>query len=154
MECQPHHNTQSNFNLFPFIQTPPSPPQLRLLLAAGLEAATRDEDGRTAAEAALMNGHLKAFEVLSSNSKAAAPLVAPPNPAEAPTAAVAAAQQVVEGEDGLLENGEGAPVKTPLHAAAECGSVAAVRRCVFKGVGVWVCGWVGGCLSESRGSLF
>lgn len=42
-----------------FSSLPTHPKQLRLLLAAGLEVVARDEDGRTAAEAALMSGHLK-----------------------------------------------------------------------------------------------
>ena len=37
---------------------------IRLLLAAGVEIQARDEEGHTAAEVALMSGHLKAFEML------------------------------------------------------------------------------------------
>lgn len=115
------------------VYTEPNPPpkntnnQLRLLLAAGLEATSRDEDGRTAAEAALMSGHLKAFELLTSRA-AAAIVPPPPLPGQGGEGGGGGggAGAVVAGEEGV-EAGMG-PDKTPLHAAAECGSVAAVLR--------------------------
>lgn len=101
--------------------------QIRLLLAAGLEPSSRDEDGRTAAEAALLSGHLKAFELLASRAAAA---IVPPPPLHHPQGAgKEGGGGSAAGQQGTDEGGEVAGAdKTPLHAAAECGSVAAVLR--------------------------
>ncbi|GAB5036658.1 ankyrin domain protein [Nannochloropsis oceanica] len=88
---------------------------LRMLLAAGLggELPVRDEEGHTAAEVALMSGHLKAFEMLVARSRS--------------KMQTGKEEEVEDGDTGMDEEGM-PPPKTPLHAAAECGSLEAVLR--------------------------
>ena len=88
----------------------------------------------------MLSGHLKAFELLTSRAAAA---IVPPPPMHPPGSGGTqggeggggGGEQVAGGEQGGLEGG-GAD-KTPLHAAAECGSVAAVLRWVVGFGGLW-----------------
>jgi hypothetical protein len=120
---------------------------LRLLLAAGLSARAPDKDGRRPAEVALLNGHMKAFELLDAagggRQRARMPAADGQGQGQGQGQADGqpggGEQEGGQGQGPGEGEGEGDMAlglggKTPLHAAAECGSVEAIRAHAASGV--------------------